>query len=105
MRITSISKLRDMNRALLELLDKANVYVDRLTAALKETEARNAYKITKVDLNPGDIIVLKFNTYPRMADVERARKHVADMFPGHNVAILYPGVDLSIIAPKDEVKV
>jgi len=39
MNITSISELRETNRALLELLDKANAEIDRLTKALNASNA------------------------------------------------------------------
>ena len=39
MNITSISELRETNRALLELLDKANAEVKRLTEALDAANA------------------------------------------------------------------
>jgi hypothetical protein len=56
-------------------------------------------EIAKLELSPTDILVLKTSSHIPMEKIDQIKKQLQNLAPKNKVAILTPGLDLTIIQP------
>lgn len=61
------------------------------------TEFDFEYRVGKLALNPGDMLVVKVDTYLTLDMAAQAKRHFERAVPGTNVIIIERGVDLSVL--------
>ena len=54
--------------------------------------------VTRLSVNPGDIIVAKLTRRMRPEDMIRLAKGLGSLFPGHHIGILEEGTELVIVS-------
>lgn len=59
------------------------------------------FAIGKIDVKPGDIVVIKGLRFKHAEDQASFHKHIQDAFPGLQFMILPPGVDVAAISKQD----
>jgi hypothetical protein len=58
-----------------------------------------AAEIAKLELNPGDTIILKVAGKLSYEMIERLKNQIESFSPGHKALVLDQGLDLSVVAP------
>jgi hypothetical protein len=60
------------------------------------------YEIKKVQLNPTDVIVIKFKNIVPNATMEKVRAEYTKIFPNHKIIVMSAQLELNIIETKNE---
>ena len=59
-------------------------------------------EVTRVHLNPGDVVVLNSSQWLSMAQAHELAQRVGALFDGHKVLVLHDGMTLSVAEPDPE---
>ncbi len=60
--------------------------------------------IKVVNLRPGDVIVIRFETLPTLIHMDRLKDTLKDLFPGHKCLILGDGAKVDVVRPSEAPK-
>lgn len=58
------------------------------------------FEVAKLELSPGDIIVLRTDLHLTMDQCRMLRERAQEQFPGFRVAILTSGISLAVLSEK-----